>query len=263
MSLAINKSRIKLYNKKSELPTYYLKSGQEFQLEIFNPTQDYILAMISLNNKLISHSGLVLRPGERIFLERYLDVDKKFLFDTYEVSSSNEVKEAIKNNGDIKIKFYKEKELPVNISYYGGTYTTTPFTYTTNTFGTTTTTNNTTFTTTGLYDSTVNSFTLGGPTLGGPTLDANTVTLDAIRSEPIKSKSIETGRVEKGSKSDQKFETVDKEFESYPFHTISYKLLPISQKNVEGKDLVKRYCTECGSKTKSNDKFCSKCGNKQ
>ena len=76
-------------------------------------------------------------------------------------------------------------------------------------------------------------------------------------------KSLETGRVEKGSHSNQEFNYVNKSFEYYAFHTIEYKLLPISQKINTANDLnVKRYCTSCGSKLGKTDKFCSKCGKK-
>src|SRR6185369_9879640 len=92
--LCINKSRLKVYNKETS-PTYYLTNGQEFQIELFNPTTDTILAKIQLNGKYISQGGLVLRPGERVFLERYIDVAKKFLFETYEVANTSEVKQAI------------------------------------------------------------------------------------------------------------------------------------------------------------------------
>jgi hypothetical protein len=76
-------------------------------------------------------------------------------------------------------------------------------------------------------------------------------------------KSVETGRVEQGSHSDQKFETVNKKFEYYPFHTVEYKMLPVSQKVNTAADVnVKRYCTNCGSKLGKTDKFCSNCGTK-
>jgi hypothetical protein len=107
-NLAVNKSRVKLYNKQGDLPTYYLQKGQEFQIELFNPTTDAILAKITLNGNVISQGGLVINPGQRIFLDRYLDVAKKFLFDTYEVANTQEVKEAIVNNGDFKVEFYRE-----------------------------------------------------------------------------------------------------------------------------------------------------------
>jgi hypothetical protein len=107
--IAVNKSRIKLYNKNTDSPTYYLQKGQEFEIELFNPTQETILAKIILNNKPLSQGGLVLRPGERVFVERYLDVPKKFLFDTYEVSDSKEVQKAIEKNGDFKVQFFKEQ----------------------------------------------------------------------------------------------------------------------------------------------------------
>ena len=267
-AIAINKGLLRTYNKKSDTPTYYLKKGQEFQIELFNATQDYILAKITLNNKLISQGGLVLRPGERVFLDRFLDVEKKFLFDTYEVSGGNEVQQAIRNNGDVKVEFYKEKEKPFYVTntntgrWYGndiiygdGTYTTSSFT--SNSIGATTT-NDLSFSTT-------------STTSGEVTLDWMDNTLLRSSSpkpeksrvrKSLKSKSIETGRVEKGSKSNQKFKTVDKEFDYFPFHTVSYKLLPQSQQNIETKELRNIHCTSCGVKGKSTHKFCSGCGQK-
>ena len=118
-NLTINKSRLPIYNKNAKMPTYYLTKGQEFQIELFNPTADIILAKIKLNNKSISQGGLVLKPGERVFLERYLDVAKKFLFDTYEVSGGSEAQKAIEQNGDFSVEFYKERQQP-QITLTGG-----------------------------------------------------------------------------------------------------------------------------------------------
>ena len=50
----------------------------------------------------------VLRPGERVFLERYLDTPNRFKFETYTVGgNSEEVKKAIELNGLIKIDLEK------------------------------------------------------------------------------------------------------------------------------------------------------------
>lgn len=297
-NIAVNKSRIKLYTKNVEMPTYYLEKGQEFQIELFNPTSDVLLAKIILNGKAISQGGLVLNPGQRVFLDRYFDVAKKFLFDTYEVANTSEVKKAIENNGDIKIEFYKEIT-PVIPFVIPQTWITNTYTYTqpingslgvynTNslrnlsnlsspkeTFSSTGT-----ITTNGMVDNTtiaagaaaftssVSDRSFGDmPTYDmsasldfSPTLEEPAPMLKkSIRAK----KSIETGRVEQGSYSDQKFKTVNKEFEYFPFHTIEYKLLPISQKINTSEDLnVKRYCTNCGHKLGKTDKFCSSCGTK-
>ena len=104
-NVAIKKSRLKLYNKDSVEPTYYLEDGSEFQIELFNPTTNTVLAKISIDGKAISQTGLVLRPGERVFLDRYLDVAKKFKFSTYTVNNTNEVRQAISNNGELKVEF--------------------------------------------------------------------------------------------------------------------------------------------------------------
>ena len=292
-NLAVNKSRIKLYNKEGDLPTYYLQKGQEFQIELFNPTTDTLLAKITLNGNVISQGGLVINPGQRVFLDRYLDVAKKFLFDTYEVSGSQEVKEAIKNNGDFKVEFYKETkpryylntpmilggpnynqgiirfDSPSTGGYVHNTTTqpNTPMCNTTSTLGLTGNITNTA----SFHSSSANVDY--SSSLSTASFCDNSATLDWMQteksSEPIKhtrekrSKSIETGRVEKGSHSDQTFKTVDKDFEWFAFHTIEAKLLPVSQKVNTTADInVKVYCTNCGAKLGKGHKFCSTCGTK-
>lgn len=277
-NIAVNKSRMKVYNKKGEMPTYYLQSGQEFQIEIFNPTTDVVLAKITLNNQLISQGGLVLNPGQRVFLDRYLDVAKKFKFDTYEVANTKEVKKAIENNGDVKVEFYRERN-----PYYGGLQlqgivmggsfggpvwvNNTAGGYGPNTFTTTSLNNSATFTSsssvgnTALYSSSIarkDSLSLGDFSVSSAPIKKEKSVLRSV-----KSKYIETGRVEQGSHSDQKFRTVNKDFEYFAFHTVEYKLLPVSQKINTAEDLnVKVYCTNCGTKLGKGHKYCSSCGTK-
>ncbi len=243
--------------------TVYLNNGDEFEIELFNPTQNKVLAKIEMNGNSIGN-GIILRPGERIFLERYLDEAKKFLFETYEVNGNNEeVKQAIANNGDVIVKFYNEDILPTRTLYgSGSTLTinnpswnvnhTTPFTYTThNTLGGNSIPTHGTFTTTStnaFYNSSLTSNTSTFSTSG-----------TILRSS---SKSVETGRVEKGSNSDQSFTYDNSSFSSYPFATNSWKIKPQSTKPLVREDLV-TYCTECGSKRKKDThKFCPHCGTK-
>jgi hypothetical protein len=276
VGIAINKSKLKLYNKNSNVPVYYLQKGQEFQIEIFNPTSDTILAKINLNSKMISQGGLVLRPSERVFLDRYFDVSKKFKFDTYEVGNSEAVKQAIQDNGDVKVEFYREQQ--VNSYYYNpvinlcsnnhtGTFTRTPLiggtcnaTYNSTSFGYNS--NNT--------SSIANTVTTTVASFGTMDMlsDCAGTHVDIGKKKTLKrslsaSKSIETGRVEQGSESNQKFQSVNKKFEYLPFHIVEYKLLPISQKINTSSDMkVKIYCGNCGAKANAGDKFCRECGNK-
>jgi hypothetical protein len=244
--ICINKSRLKVYNKETS-PTYYLEKGQEFQIELFNPTKNTVLAKIQLNGNVISQGGLVLKPGQRVFLERYLDVAKKFMFDTYEVSNTEEVKKAIEDNGEFKVEFYRE-----SISFFGlginTTYTTQPSTLTIHgTYN---------------YNSCVNlpiASSLTTSNSGTYNLTDTTVLYNTNNT----SRSIETGRVEAGSDSNQTFQTVNKSFDYYAFHTVECKLLPLSQKINTAEDInVKRYCTNCGTKQKPDFKFCPSCGEK-
>lgn len=269
-NIAINKSRIKVYDKKSDVPTYYLKKGQEFQIELFNPTTDIILAKISLNNKAIAQGGLVLKPGQRVFLERYIDVERKFKFDTYNVANTAEVKEAIKENGDFKVEFYRQQEVRpllhlntsptwrTNYPVYGSNTTTGGYArgLTTTSFNASNTTN---IAASG-SDITLDSLDLSDvPVAAGAASAGGQSAKKKTRSK--KSKSIETGRVEMGSQSSQKLETVHYDFERWAFHTVTYKMLPVSQKVNTVKDTkVVRYCVECGNKQKPNNKFCPNCG---
>lgn len=303
-NLAVNKSRIKLYNKQGEMPTYYLQKGQEFQIELFNPTTDVVLAKITLNGNPISQGGLVLNPGQRVFLERYLDIAKKFLFDTYEVSNTKEVQKAIENNGDFKVEFFKERiynnPFLININNTGGLNTRTIYggpnqinqgilrgSSAGGYVGQTTTNINNTFTTNsanststlGLTGMITNTSTLTSGTnafFNQTASNTGSVTMDSLydadvtyseKTVPIKkckkSLLVETGRVEKGSSSDQKIKTIDKDFEYFSFHTIECKMLPISQKINTTEDInVKVYCTNCGTKLGKGHKFCSSCGTK-
>lgn len=126
VSVGKNKSRLKIYNGK----TIFIKDGEEFQIELFNPTTKTIGAKIFINGNSISNSMLVIKPGERSYLERYLDDNKKFLYETYNVENSKEVKEAIKQNGLVKVEFYNEKTVVPPIQTWGSSTTyVSPYTY--------------------------------------------------------------------------------------------------------------------------------------
>ena len=103
----------------------FLEDDQEFGLELFNPTDDILLAKIKMNGDFISDSGLILKPGERVFLNRYIDSPKKFKFSTYTVEEGNAtVEKAIAKNGKVEVLWYKENKnynnnfyTPLNITW--------------------------------------------------------------------------------------------------------------------------------------------------
>jgi len=236
-----NRQRIKQYDKE----IVFLKNGEEFELELFNPTQEKVLAEIYLNG-IKMDSGIVLRPGERVFLERYLDEARKFVFDTYEVDGNDpNVDKAIEKNGLVEVEFYKEcKPIHWNYTYTYNPSITTPspdyvYYHDTHTSG-----NPITYTLTHSGDNTV--------------FNCNYEAKDNI----VNSNNIETGRVEKGSHSNQSFVYDNTSFNSWWTWKKSWKILPKSRKAVVKEDLSV-YCTSCGAKRKkSSHKFCPHCGNK-
>jgi hypothetical protein len=276
------RQRVKQYGNS----TVYLRNGDEFEIELFNPTTNKVLAKISLNGKSLG-SGIVLRPGERVFLERYLDEAKKFLFDTYEVNGTDSaVKEAIKLNGVVDVEFYDEQK-PHQLIWNSSTitYTMGNPTWTTNNPGV-------------FYTNTGADLKFGG---SSPTCDNNTLqTKGSAKTRGIdveaayqcysanvadgqlfnannvdfsdnfanamkccaKVEPLETGRIEKGSVSNQGFVYDSTVFNlHYSWKTI-WTILPESQRPVVKEDLSV-YCTNCGAKRKkSTHKFCPNCGSK-
>lgn len=236
----------------------YLPNSSEFELELYNPTSKTVLAKIKLNGTHISGGGIIVKPGQRIFLERYLDDARKFKFETYEVeANSAEVKQAISNNGDVTVEFYNEHD-PIWDDYWNNKvyYRTNPYWYdnsfnSSNNFVGTSSINN-------FYNNTsITSFATMDGFLSSDDIKPNS---GILRSKSLKRKSLETGTVEKGSHSDQSFTYVDKKFNSYTCATSYWKILPESQKPYEKQD-IKVFCTECGTKRKKDShKFCPNCG---
>ena len=235
----------------------YLEDKEEFLIELFNPLKDCVLADIKLNGNSISKSGLVLNPGQRYYLDCFIDDKKKFVFNTYEVEDTDEVQQAISKNGLLEVFFYKESVVTLDnwsnkfgkiiVEKYYPSYPSYPWG--------------------GVYCGTTRNNT-GGSRNGivggsfGITTNANTsycnnssvdlsnlkVSNNAYYSDSsltncsnstftTYSSNIETGRVEKGDKSKQKFSSVNMDFEKYYIASTILTLLPESRKPAEIKSV--------------------------
>ena len=257
--VAIKRNRQKIYNGQGKTQVY-LKDGQEFQVELFNPTQSRYLAKIKINGSYQSDRGLILNPGQRYFLDRFIDEDRKLAFSTYEVEDTKSAKKAIEKNGLLEVEFYAETTF---FSTSGTTYWRNPYLYggsltvpgTINAFNTTTTGTANTFTYAG---STVNNVSFTNSSTGS-TLASYFINPSNL-SSVVNDASIETGRVEKGGKSDQIFEDSYGTFNSWASYTTTVQVIPLSQKPVEAQE-IRSYCTGCGSRIKKQTwKFCPNCG---
>lgn len=221
-------NRLKVYESKK----IFLEKDSEFQIEFENYTNSVYLAKIKMNGKFISDTGLILKPGQHVYLDRYLDVNRRFKFDVYEIDDTPESKAATSNNGYVEIFFYKEKQVsqPSITWTYNDYYEKYDTTYPKANF---------------FYFSTSTNENYMSPMR----LDRN-----------IKTK--ETGRVEQGSISDQSFKYENREFESYYSVSTTYQLLPLSEINSNNVN-VREYCTNCGYRLRDNKwTFCPKCGNR-
>ncbi len=268
-AIAVNKSLLKEYQT-SYGRTVYLDKDSEFQIKLFNPTIETIAADIFVNGKSLGEK-IIIRPGQLIWLERYLEEAKKFRFDIYEVESNvEEVKQAIRNNGNIKVKFYKEKQsydwIRVFVPHYGKIEINSRLNrYNTDYSCSTENINNISLNhIVGTIDqrpcnysissdmTSINAAGSSYSTSANPYKDKKRET-----SQPT-----ETGRIEKGGYSNQRFDTINLDIESWAFATEEIKILPKSQKPVYKEDLEKLYCPECGRKVKTKFKYCPFCGEK-
>lgn len=266
--VSLKKNVLKVYNVDGK-DVVYLPKNAEFEIELFNPTSGRVLAKIELNNKVISRSGIVLKPGERIFLERYLDDNKKFMFETYEVDSSIEnIESIIANNGLVTVSFYEEINNPfwTTTAWYDLTpryYCAQPSTVIYGTCGQNATVTLTSSCSGDVVATNANTTAYVAPASFNGTLSSNTAERSINPCGEVFCSTIETGLIGKGEVSDQEFKNVNYNFSSYCFSKVTVKILPDSQKLISSEDLKRRkYCSECGSKVKETDKYCSNCGTK-
>lgn len=267
--LAINKSLLKEFGNDR---TVYLNDGEEFQIQLFNPYDYVIGARIKINGEMMSYNYLVLRPGERVWLDRYIDNAQKMKFHTYETENSAAGRCATRNNGVVEIEFHREViccENP-NITYlnhyhhdnniWDGQKLVKPWHDTVYGLATDMSLKANCESFSNDANDAIQTFCSSVTQV-----DKNEVN-DACATATYAnntSKSIETGRIEKGGYSKQKFDTINTNFEYYAFSTETIHILPMSRKPVTSNDLKKIYCHECGRKIKSGFKYCPFCGAQQ
>lgn len=218
----------------------FLNDGENFEIRFFNPLQTTISIEIIFNGQKKNDGLLVLKPGEDVILDRFLGEKKKMKYETYTIDGNNAAAvQAAALNGLVEFKFYKEK-----INY--------TITYATNWW---------------------NSPDVYGSGTGNPHVYGSSTTdnylsqdfsccsnLKGVKTRSLKKESIETGRIEKGPESNQNLTHVDMNFETYPFHTITYQLKPNSEKTNEVTE-IRNYCSKCHYRIrKSSWNYCPKCG---
>ena len=242
------KSRLKVYNGK----IVFLNDKDNFEFEIHNPKQRSVLCKIKLNGEYISNNGVIIKPGQRVFLERFLDSNNKCEVSPYMIDPTTPNWSAIELNGDVLIEFYDEHQISNHITFVGGSVSTGFTTINTGSpywGGISNTSNyNSMYYNTTLTSTSSNNFNFNSTPFNERT-DLNL------------NNSVETGRVEKGEKSNQSFVNSYETFAPYTSHTVEFKIIPLGNKNKNVEE-IRQYCTECGTKVKKNYKFCPSCGNK-
>ena len=123
-SIAINKSICKEFTTSQSNRTVYLAHGLEFQIQLFIPFKFTIGVDISMNGEMLSKT-LIIKPGQRIWLERYFENNRKFKFETYTVDNNDSaVEAAIAKNGNIKLEFYKEVRVNSDLTFTSHVFST-------------------------------------------------------------------------------------------------------------------------------------------
>ena len=222
----------------------FLKDGDQFEIELFNPLAVSVLADIKLNGQSISKTGLVVKPGQRVYLDCFIDDRKKFIFSTYAIDGSQESLDATQNNGLLEVFFYKEDVITLDnwrskfdriivekwYPVYYPTYPSRPNIWYSSC--PTITTDGTIYASNGLNTTTIGNTLNAGTALYSSNSSSYTSNLNiggSLSSNSINS-SLETGRVEKGEVSKQKFTEVDMDFENHYIASTIIQILPESRR---------------------------------
>lgn len=238
--ITVSKQRLKQFG-----TNVYLNHGDNYEIELFNPTSCNIMAKIQIDSNFISDKGIVIKPGQRVFLERFIDTNNKFVFNTYNIDSTDQdATRAIQNNGDISVSFFNEH---YDTYVWRDYWINQPHIVYTN------------YNTSGTFGCT------GDPGPSGPIgIPGAPDTLSYTSEISANYSSKETGRTERGGRSSQQFTSTDMKFSNIPYHTVYWKILPTSaQAYVTAANVNVLYCSDCGAKRKKDSfKFCPFCGNK-
>ena len=264
--IAVSKSLLKEYKEYTQQGgssrVVYMDNGTEFQIQLFNPKTTEIACRVYINDEAMSND-IVLRPGERLWLERFLDRPQKFLFETYTVDGSDsEVQRAIRDNGTIRVRFFdrhvRQKQDGL-ILEKGSNFN---YSKTYNTFDTSTATSIATNTKTCSGEITCSSAIISPSSMLDLQDSVGDINTASYYNALIPDTKQETGRITEGSYSQQSFDMVNMNFESWSYSEEVIKILPTSQKPIHKEDLQKRYCPECGRRVVEKYKFCPFCGTK-
>ena len=262
--ITTNRNELKVYQGNQ----VYLNDGDNFELRFFNPTGQKLGISIEFNGVNKGNGLLVINPGQDITLDRFLDEQRKMLFETYTVDGNNsDAVKAIQQNGIINFKFFKERSGFGHNSFgSSGTRGLPHFTNCSNSNSNSRLYSKSVKTKSASRGISLESMSgdqfddsylgIAGGAIGSSNLNQNfSATMDSM--QPL-----ETGRIEMGEQSNQELKHVDMKFESSPFYTVSYKMMPFSAKATEVQE-VRAYCTQCGYRIrKASWKFCPKCSSK-
>lgn len=236
----------------------FLKNNEYFEIEIFNPLQKCVLASILINGNPISKTGLIIKPGQRCYLDCFIDNKEKFLFNTYEVDNNETCKEAIKNNGLVEIYFYEEtviesydyktsnEKVIINKEYYpyvpyqpySPYYPYQPYSptiyplyiYYSSSSDPNIYTNLSNFSSDITYSNSAATYEIS----------SNYYSNKSLKKDNTSKNKIETGRVEGGEKSNQKFTSMSLSFEKYYISKRIIQILPDTMEPISIKKNKKR-----------------------
>ena len=233
----------------------FLEDKEEFEIELFNPLAVSVLSDIKLNGQSISKTGLVVKPGQRVYLDCFIDDKKKFKFSTYEIENSGEALDATQNNGLLEVFFYKEDVITLDnwqrkfdriiVEKWYPYYPSYPWYRPTIWYGTNSPTIGGNCVTTNLNNGIIGTTTTSNAYYSSNNVNfsntSNSVNLSNLNIDGSMNSlnSIETGRVEKGEVSKQKFTEVDMDFEKHYIASTIIQILPESRKPAEVKDVKK------------------------
>jgi hypothetical protein len=220
--ITINKNEIKGID-----GAFYLEDNQPFELKLQAPPFFDVLAKIKWNGK-EEKTGIIVRAGESIYLERFVDTNNRLTFKVTELPDNLADLVDKEKAGKIEVSFYK-KVWSLSTPLIRGPY----------------------------YPQGPGTPNAPHPYWQEPFYEYTDNTFFSAKSMTT---SHRIGSVEKGEKTTQEFKESSETFEQIPMITVGFHLKSIKDKPKD--KLIRKYCTKCGSRTKDKWEYCPYCGEK-
>lgn len=96
--------------RKTQGNNVYLQNKTQFQIYIKNDSTNVRMYRVKVNGQYIIRNGIVMKPYEKVYLDRGRNSDLKLIFNTYEIDG-DDLSKVDDINGKVQIEQYLQETI--------------------------------------------------------------------------------------------------------------------------------------------------------